>query len=185
MGGRRPGRRTPSGPPGTAAPAWAVWFPRAQSLSSRRCICVSNLTLAALRLHRQRTTSELVFPNSWTRRRSRARWGLRSRLPSIVPCCHRSGCAICATPAPPSFWRQGGHPKLVPNLLRHSTVALTLNTYCHVTSGLSREVARTMERVRLDQPVSGDHCLAQARKGAPGRLSGFEPGLGSWTGWFT
>jgi site-specific recombinase XerD len=41
----------------------------------------------------------------------------------------------------------GAHPKLVQDLLGHSTVALTLNTYSHVTSGLSREAARTMDAV--------------------------------------
>jgi integrase len=41
----------------------------------------------------------------------------------------------------------GAHPKLVQDLLGHSTVALTLNSYSHVTSGLSREAARTMDSV--------------------------------------
>jgi integrase len=41
----------------------------------------------------------------------------------------------------------GVRPKLVQDLLGHSTVALTLNTYSHVTSGLSLEVARTMDRI--------------------------------------
>ena len=39
------------------------------------------------------------------------------------------------------------HPKLVQHLLGHSTVALTLNTYSHVTPGLSGEAARTMDRL--------------------------------------
>lgn len=41
----------------------------------------------------------------------------------------------------------GVYPKLVQHLLGHSTVALTLNTYSHVTPGLSGEVARTMDRL--------------------------------------
>ena len=41
----------------------------------------------------------------------------------------------------------GVHPKLVQELLGHSTVALTLNTYSHVTAALSREAARTIDRV--------------------------------------
>ena len=41
----------------------------------------------------------------------------------------------------------GVHPKLVQELLGHSTVALTLNTYSHVTAGLSGEAARTIDRV--------------------------------------
>jgi integrase len=39
----------------------------------------------------------------------------------------------------------GAHPKLVQDLLGHSTVALTLNTYSHVTSGLSKEAAGAMD----------------------------------------
>ena len=41
----------------------------------------------------------------------------------------------------------GVHPKLVQHLLGHSTVALTLNTYSHVTPGLSGEAARTMDQL--------------------------------------
>lgn len=41
----------------------------------------------------------------------------------------------------------GAHPKLVQDLLGHSTVALTLNTYGHVTAGLSDQAARTMDCV--------------------------------------
>jgi integrase len=41
----------------------------------------------------------------------------------------------------------GAHPKLVQELLGHSTVALTLNTYSHVAAGLSGEAARTIDRV--------------------------------------
>ena len=41
----------------------------------------------------------------------------------------------------------GAHPKLVQDLLGHSTVALTLNTYSHVTAGLSDQAARLMDRM--------------------------------------
>jgi len=39
------------------------------------------------------------------------------------------------------------HLKLVQHLLGNSTVALTLNTYSHVTPGLSGEAARTMNQL--------------------------------------
>lgn len=45
------------------------------------------------------------------------------------------------------------HPKLVQELLGHSTVALTLNTYSHLTAGLSGEAARTMDRVLRGAPA--------------------------------
>ena len=47
------------------------------------------------------------------------------------------------------LFEAGAHPKLVQELLGHSTVALTLNTYSHVTVGLSIMAARTMDRVVL------------------------------------
>jgi integrase len=46
----------------------------------------------------------------------------------------------------------GAHPKLVQDLLGHSTVALTLNTYSHVTAGLSDQAARTMDRMLSSVP---------------------------------
>lgn len=45
----------------------------------------------------------------------------------------------------------GAQPNLVQKLPGHSTVALTLNTYSHLTAGLCGEAARTMDRV-LDLP---------------------------------
>jgi integrase len=47
----------------------------------------------------------------------------------------------------------GAHPKLVQDLLGHSTVALTLNTYSHVTTGLSDQAAMTMDMVMGDQQL--------------------------------
>lgn len=41
----------------------------------------------------------------------------------------------------------GAHPELVQHVLGHSTVALTLNTYSHVTPAHSGEAARTMDRL--------------------------------------
>jgi site-specific recombinase XerD len=52
----------------------------------------------------------------------------------------------------------GAHPKLVQDLLGHSTVALTVNTYSHVTPGLSREAARTMDTVLGAISRSSDPC---------------------------
>ncbi|MEO6796832.1 MAG: site-specific integrase [Candidatus Dormibacter sp.] len=41
----------------------------------------------------------------------------------------------------------GTHPKLVQDLLGHSTITLTLDTYSHLTQPLHQEVARTMDLV--------------------------------------
>ena len=58
----------------------------------------------------------------------------------------------------------GAHPKLVQDLLGHSTVALTLNTYSHVTAGLSDQAARLM-----DQMVG-----LELQRRRPGEASGYE-----------
>lgn len=41
----------------------------------------------------------------------------------------------------------GTHPKLVQELLGHSTIALTLNVYSHVTPSMHDEAANTMDRI--------------------------------------
>jgi integrase len=39
----------------------------------------------------------------------------------------------------------GTHPKVVPDLLGHSTITLMLDTYSHLTRPLHEEAARTMD----------------------------------------
>jgi len=41
--------------------------------------------------------------------------------------------------------RRGVHPKVVQELLGHSTISLTLDTYSHVAPALHAEVATHME----------------------------------------
>jgi integrase len=40
---------------------------------------------------------------------------------------------------------QGVHPKIVQEMLGHSTISLTLDTYSHVIPGLQEEAAAKME----------------------------------------
>ncbi|MDQ6949552.1 MAG: site-specific integrase [Actinomycetota bacterium] len=47
----------------------------------------------------------------------------------------------------------GVHPKIVQELLGHSTIRLTLDTYSHLTPALHQEAARTMDRVIAGTPV--------------------------------
>ncbi len=47
----------------------------------------------------------------------------------------------------------GVHPKVVQELLGHSTIRLTLDTYSHLTPALHQEAARTMDRVIASPPV--------------------------------
>lgn len=42
---------------------------------------------------------------------------------------------------------EGVHPRVVMELLGHSTIALTMNTYSHVIPALEREAADRMERM--------------------------------------
>jgi integrase len=49
---------------------------------------------------------------------------------------------------------QGVHPRVVMELLGHSTIALTMNTYSHVISQLQREAADRMESVLTSDQAS-------------------------------
>ena len=41
----------------------------------------------------------------------------------------------------------GTHPKVVQERLGHATIALTLDTYSHVVSGMQREAAEKLDEV--------------------------------------
>jgi integrase len=120
-------------------------FVEPKSVASRRCISLSKIAIAALEEHRLRTDGELVFPNrdGDAQESSSVTDALkvaltRAGLPTIRVHDLRHTTATILLEA-------GVHPKVVQDLLGHSTVALTLNTYSHVTAGLSSEVARTMD----------------------------------------
>ena len=49
-----------------------------------------------------------------------------------------------------SIWNtlgRGVHPKIASEMLRHSTVAITLDLYSHVTENMQREAARAMDEL--------------------------------------
>ena len=114
---------------------------------SRRLIHLSGVAIQALREQRARAIGEMVFPNlnGALQESSSVTAALkvalsRAGLPRIRVHDLRHTTATVLLEA-------GTHPKVVQDLLGHSTVALTLNTYSHVTSGLSGEAARTMDSV--------------------------------------
>jgi integrase len=114
---------------------------------SRRLIHLSRVAIRALQEQRARVIGEMVFPNlnGDLQESSSVTAALRvalsrAGLPRIRVHDLRHTTATVLLEA-------GTHPKLVQDLLGHSTVALTLNTYSHVTSGLSKEAARTMDLV--------------------------------------
>jgi integrase len=133
-------------------------FVEPKSFRSRRLVCLSNLAIEALREQRVRSRGELVFPNQLgePQESSSVTDALkvalkRAGLPRIRVHDLRHTTATVLLEA-------GAHPKLVQDLLGHSTVALTLNTYSHVTPGLSREAARTMNTVLDTMSRRSDPC---------------------------
>lgn len=145
---RRPARRTAACTTGASAPARpCLVFVEPKSVTSRRCVELPQLAIAALEQQRLRAAGELVFPNrdGEPTESSTVTDALkvaldRAGLPRIRVNDLRHTTATVLLEA-------GVHPKLVQHLLGHSTVALTLNTYSHVTPGLSGEAARTMDRL--------------------------------------
>lgn len=122
-------------------------FVEPKSYRSRRMVCLCRLAVEALSELRQHSDGELVFLN----RRGLAQDSSsvtdalkvaldRAELPQIRVHDLRHTTATVLLEA-------GAHPKLVQDLLGHSTVALTLNTYSHVTAGLSDQAAKTMDRL--------------------------------------
>jgi len=45
---------------------------------------------------------------------------------------------------------QGMHPKIVSEMLGHSTIAITLDLYSHVTSAMHKQAAEAMEKIFRD-----------------------------------
>ena len=139
-------------------------FVEPKSYRSRRMVCLSGLAVAALREQRTRGTAEMVFPNLCGEPQDASSVTdalkvalARADLPQIRVHDLRHTTASILLEA-------GAHPKLVQDLLGHSTVALTLNTYSHVTAGLSDQAARLM-----DQMVGLE---LQTRR--PGEASGYD-----------
>jgi integrase len=131
-------------------------FAEPKSHRSRRMVCLCRLAVEALLEQRQRADGELVFQN----RRGLAQDSSsvtdavkvaldRAGLPQIRVHDLRHTTASVLLEA-------GAHPKLVQDLLGHSTVALTLNTYSHVTAGLSDQAANTMNKVLMDNLAQPD-----------------------------
>src|SRR5207248_8565626 len=53
---------------------------------------------------------------------------------------------------------RGIHPKIVSEMLRHSTVAITLDVYSHVTPTMQREAADVMDATgKLTQRLKASH----------------------------
>jgi len=59
--------------------------------------------------------------------------------------------------------KQGIHPKIVQERLCHSSIAITLDTYSHVTAGLQEAAARSFDQAF---PLSYNDSANKAANGA-------------------
>lgn len=122
---------------------------------SRRYVSLPAITTAALRAHRIRQATErlaagwsdegLIFTNADGRRlcpsnvhESLQRRLKRAGLPAMRVHDLRHTAATLHLAG-------GTNPKIVQELLGHSTITLTLDTYSHVIEGMQAEAARTMD----------------------------------------
>jgi hypothetical protein len=55
------------------------------------------------------------------------------------------------------------HPKIVSEMLGHSSIAITLDTYSHVIPGLGDVAVRAMEDALGDDPSVGGAVAGEAR----------------------
>jgi integrase len=130
-----------------------------KTASSRRCIELAHSTVAALRTHQQE--------QKWTRRITGKEWnddGLVFCTEAGGPLDagyvgHAKDRALDAAGLPhvrthdlrhttaSYLLSQGVHPKVVQELLGHSSITLTMNTYSHVLPTLHKDVANHMDRL--------------------------------------
>lgn len=130
-----------------------------KSTTSRRTICLPALTIDALANHRKAQTKELM--------KSKARWpdsDFVFRTPAGMPLNpssttrrFRQVLADLELPqmrfhdlrhsAATLLISQNVHPRLVMELLGHSQISLTMNTYAHVIPAMQRETANQMDRL--------------------------------------
>jgi integrase len=135
-----------------------------KTASGRRTVRLDKGSVAALREHRARQAAErLLMGAGWTdndpvfchpdgtalhpERFSRgfAEWVQKTGLPRIRLHDLRHGWATLAL-------QKGVHPKVVQERLGHANIAITLDTYSHVTAGLHEEAAEDVAAMFL--PVS-------------------------------
>lgn len=132
-------------------------FVEPKTRASRRTVHLPSGTAAALRAHRARQTAEKLLASSAWQDRDLVfcRWDggpiepscvvqrfhrllKRARLPDIRVHDLRHTAATL-------HLQKGTHPKIVQEMLGHSTIALTLDTYSHVAPGLHATAARQLD----------------------------------------
>ena len=127
---------------------------------SRRLVVLPEAVRVALRAHRTRQKMDrLVAGSRWSRQRSRLRDDARQAAPRRDHHAGPSRHALDRAELPHTRFHdlrhsaatfllsQGFGLEDVKNLLGHSTIVLTSNTYGHVLEQRQREVARGMDAV--------------------------------------
>jgi integrase len=119
---------------------------------SRRTVCLAPGTIAALSEHRHRQAEERLAPSE--RFVFTGATGRPLDASGVSGHFHRA-LAQAGLPnvrvhdlrhtAATHLLTRGVHPKVVQDLLGHSTISLTLDTYSHVSPGLHAQVADHME----------------------------------------
>jgi integrase len=119
-----------------------------KSRRSRRQVELSAYAVEALRRHRSSAPSigfvfarpdgrPLAVTTTWKRWRALL---LRAKVPAMP--FHRARHSAATL-----LLSRGVHPKIVSEMLGHSTVAITLDVYSHVTPAMHREAARIMDEL--------------------------------------
>ncbi|HEY8684135.1 MAG TPA: site-specific integrase [Chloroflexota bacterium] len=132
-----------------------------------RSLALGPIAVSVLRDHRHRQAEaqlllgaewqarDLVFPNEFgdylsptTMNRALQRVLERAGLPRIrFHDLRRTAATIMLS--------NGAHPKIVSEMLGHSTIAITLDLYSHVTPNMQREAAAAMDRAFVDPSDTG------------------------------
>jgi len=125
---------------------------------SRRIVPLPDAVVDALKLRReQQETDRLAAALSsgrtgaWSLQRALARPCLRAMTIatsdgwSAPPACAVFGCMTCGTPLLSLMLAQGVSPRVVMEILGHSQISVTMNTYSHVTPASSREAVARVE----------------------------------------
>ena len=130
-----------------------------KSARSRRSVALTPLAVAALHRHRQRQIERRVRAVAWEDNgfvfangvgRPMTLQNLTRR--SFQPLLERAGLPRMRFhdlrhTAATLLLAQGVHPKVVQEMLGHASIALTLDTYSHVTPSLQAEAAEKMQAV--------------------------------------
>jgi len=81
-----------------------------------------------------------------------------------------------------SCFTAGIHPKIVSEMLGHSSVAFTLDVYSHVVGGLQKAAMKRLDEVLLPEFAESEDVgkMSAKEEDSSARLEGFEPiSLGS------